>query len=83
MKIEQGGYKLSDDEIIELNCKQGFENIACIHKMYVVTELEGFLKGESPPSIQTIFLRCGHTQGSKNGTSAYLGKNNTLWNYYF
>jgi len=59
MKIEQGGYKQSYDEILEMNEKQGFSNLAFIHKMDVVEELEGFLEENLHLQFKLFFMDAG------------------------
>jgi len=59
MKIEQGGYQQSYQEIINLNKKQGFENLAFIHKMDVVEELEEFLNDHLHLQFKLFFLDAG------------------------
>lgn len=59
MKIEQGGYKQSYEDIVELNQKQGFENLAFIHKMDVVEELEGFLNDNLHLQFKLFFMDAG------------------------
>ena len=59
MKIEQGGYKHSYEEIQELNELQGFKNLAFIHKMDVVHELKSFLKDNLHLQFKLFFLDAG------------------------
>jgi hypothetical protein len=59
MKIEQGGYKQAYEEILDLNSMQGFKNLAFIHKMDVVSELEGFLKDNLHMQFKLFFLDAG------------------------
>jgi len=59
MKIEQGGYKQDYNDIVELNKKQGFDNLAFIHKIDVVEELEGFLKENLSLQFKLFFLDAG------------------------
>lgn len=59
MKIEKGGYKHSFDDLLELNKKQGFENLAFIHKMNVVNKLEGFLQENLHLQFKLFFMDAG------------------------
>ena len=59
MKIEQGGYKQDYNDIVELNEKQGFKNLAFIHKMDVVEELEGFLQENLHMQFKLFFMDAG------------------------
>jgi hypothetical protein len=59
MKIELGGYKHSYEDLYELNEKQGFSNLAFIHKIDVVEELEGFLKDNLHLQFKLFFFDAG------------------------
>ena len=59
MKISSDGYKHEYEEIVELNKKQGFENLAFIHKMDVITELKGFLEDNKHMQFKLFFMDAG------------------------
>lgn len=59
MKIDSDGYKQDYEEIIELNIKQGFENLAFIHKLDVTTELDQFLKENLHLQFKLFFMDAG------------------------
>ena len=59
MKIEQGGYQQDYDDFVELNKRQGFEHLAFIHKLNVVTELEGFLNENKHLQFKLFFMDAG------------------------
>lgn len=59
MKIEQGGYKQDYEEILFLNEFQGFKNLAFIHKMDVVEELDGFLHENLHLQFKLFFMDAG------------------------
>ena len=59
MKVETGSYKQDYDEFIELRNIQGFENLAFIHKMDVVTELKGFFDENKHMQFKLFFMDAG------------------------
>ena len=62
LKVEHGGYKQSYDDFIKLNEMQGLNNIAFVHKLDVVKELEEFLKDNLHLQFKLFFMDAGlHT----------------------
>ncbi len=59
MKIEQRGYLHSYEELVKLNEMQGFTNLAFIHKMDVVKELESFLEENLHLQFKLFFMDAG------------------------
>lgn len=59
MKISSDGYKHDYEKIVELNKKQGFENLAFIHKVDVITELKGFLNDNKHMQFKLFFMDAG------------------------
>lgn len=67
MKIEKGSYQSSYKEIVDLNKMQGFSNLAFIHKINVLTELENFLKENIHLQFKLFFMDAGlHNVVSKS-----------------
>lgn len=59
LKVEQGTYSYSYEEFVELKKMQGLDNIAFIHRLDVVKELDVFLKENLHLQFKLFFLDAG------------------------